>query len=38
MNIKLEYVWTEVGAKFVVVTWNLAGRTEGKYENFSNQS
>jgi elongation factor P hydroxylase len=39
MNItrKLEYVCTEGGVKFVVVTWNLAGKTEGDYENFSNQ-
>jgi hypothetical protein len=40
MNIKQENVWTEDGTKSVVVTWNFAGTTERKQENFSlmNQS
>jgi hypothetical protein len=30
MNIKLENVWKVGGIKSVVVTWNLAARTERK--------
>jgi hypothetical protein len=34
MNIKLENVWMEDGAKSVVVNWNLAGKTKKKIRKF----